>query len=127
MQRGTDLVQALVLIAQIDGMSQLELAAKAGLSPTTVSAAATGRRPSALRTVEKLRRVVAPTEDLLDRVRGIIRDRRSTKYALGSADSVAEATGASYADDDCAREIGRAVLRILELIDIAGKRKASLS
>jgi transcriptional regulator with XRE-family HTH domain len=127
MQRGTDLGQALVLIAQIDGMSQLELAAKAGLSPTTVSAAATGRRPSALRTVEKLRRVVAPTEDLLDRVRGIIRDRRSTKHALGSADSVAEATGASYADDDCAREIGRAFLRIFELIDIAGKRKASLS
>jgi transcriptional regulator with XRE-family HTH domain len=151
MPSSTDLGQAMLILAQIDGVTQRQLAAKARLSVTTISALARGRRPPAARTLEKLLEALGATQDELNRVMTVIDERRTSKQTVSSADSVAEAAaaekfaadsaralkawetrrrmtaeaGASYLDDDHAREIGRAVLRVFELIDLARARKAS--
>jgi transcriptional regulator with XRE-family HTH domain len=115
--------QAFVFLAQIDGVNQTQLAAKAGLSVSTVSAAAQGRRETAPRTLKKLRSALAPTEKQISGVLAVIQDRRAMNQSLDTADSISEATGAGYLDDDRAREIGRALLRIFELAEQAPTRK----
>ena len=116
--------QAFVFLAQIDGVNQTQLAAKAGLSVSTVSAAAQGRRETAPRTLKKLRSALAPTEKQISGVLAVIQDRRAMNQSLDTADSISEATGAGYLDDDDrAREIGRALLRIFELAEQAPTRK----
>jgi transcriptional regulator with XRE-family HTH domain len=116
MSRSTDLGQAIVILAQIDGVTQRQLAARAGLSVTTISALARGRRPPAPVTIEKLLDALGATQDELNRVMAVIRERRATKQIAGTADSVPDAASPGYSDDDRAREIGSTVRRLFILL-----------
>jgi transcriptional regulator with XRE-family HTH domain len=126
MSRGADIGLAIVFLALIDGMNQRQLAKKAGVGVSTITAWRKGRSPSQ-RTMRKVLPVLRRTQDEVDRLAAIIGAFRPARRQAAGASSyqaadlshdLAEVGGGPVhgSEDEQLREIGRAVRRLAVLL-----------
>ena len=119
----SDRGKAIVFLADREGFSQRELAAKAGLTSNTISDWCTGKTSPDRRSMDNVLRVLGCTEQVVDEATAIFREWRLRMRGKVAAVLVEEGPGRYAAADDIQRDLGRTVIRFIDLLAQLQQRK----
>lgn len=119
-----DAGQAVVVLAILDGMTQHQLAAKSGVSTSTLSAWSKRSRSPSPRTMAKVLRVLSRTQDEVDSFALVMRRFRHVNGQTGTMSLGATLSNISNAvasisfqsEDEYHRELGRTVRLLFHLL-----------
>ncbi|HLX07932.1 MAG TPA: helix-turn-helix transcriptional regulator [Thermoanaerobaculia bacterium] len=109
-----------MFLADRQGFSQRDLAAKAKLNSNTISDWCMGKTSPDRRSMDSVLRVLGCTEQVVEEATAIFREWRLRPVA---AALVEEGPGRYAAADDIHRELGRIVARLVDLIGQLLQRK----